>query len=336
MHVYIIKLVCITCQLHSISGTNRTDFDGTDFDFYVISLLLSCFYMVVLFPLGLVGNVLILLVNSDPRQRASNPDVYFTNLALADLVLVLDSLIEVFNLSAHYYDNALLCTCMALFLQVHMYSSVFFLTWMSLDRCVALTGLSPRAMHADGSAARRVCTAIWAAAIACTLLPFAAAHARHGWGRGFCFAGMAEVQWLEVTLGFAVPFCVMGVCYSLIGRVLLRSERPRRAKALRMIVTTVGVFFACWLPENVFISTHLLSGTAEPLRRRRNGTLWQQYPLLGHVVTLAACANSCLNPLVYGLLGQTFRRKLKLFLEHHVHCLHMQPPHVTHMRLHAR
>ncbi|XP_076826513.1 G-protein coupled estrogen receptor 1-like [Brachyhypopomus gauderio] len=302
-------------------GTN-----GTDSDFYLVSLLLSCIYTAVLLPLGLVGNVLILLVNSDPWQRASTPDVYFTNLALADLVLVLDSLIEVFNLSARYYDNAALCTCMALFLQVHMYSSIFFLTWMSLDRYVALTGLSSRALHADGASARRVCAAIWAAATACTLLPFAAAHAHHGWGRGFCFAGVAEVQWLEVTLGFAVPFCVMGVCYSLIGRVLLRSGRPRRAKALRMIVAAVGVFFACWLPENILIGVRLLSGTAEPLHRRCNSTLWQQYPLLGHVVTLAACANSCLNPLVYGLLGRTFRRKLNRFLERHMRCLYT---HVT-------
>ncbi|XP_007256887.3 G-protein coupled estrogen receptor 1-like, partial [Astyanax mexicanus] len=297
----------------------------TETDFYAVNLLLSCFYTVFLFPLGLVGNVLILLVNLDPCQRRSNPDLYFTNLALADLVLVLDSLIEVFNLSGHYYDDAVLCTCMALFLQINMYSSVFSLTWMSLDRCVALTGLSSRSLAATHNSLSHhsslMCTVIWVAAIACTLLPFATAHAQHGWGRGFCFAAAAEVQWLEVTLGFAVPFCIMGVCYALIGHALLQSERPRRAKALRMIAAAVGVFFVCWLPENVFICVHLLCGATEPSRRRGNSTLWQQYPLTGHVVTLAACANSCLNPLVYGLLGKTFRRKLNLFLKHHLHCL---------------
>ncbi|KAL7874840.1 hypothetical protein SRHO_G00058100 [Serrasalmus rhombeus] len=312
----------------------------TDTDFYTFNLLLSCFYTAFLFPLGLVGNILILLVNQDSGQQRSRPDPYFTNLALADLVLVLDSLIEVFNLSAHYYDDAVLCTCMALFLQVNMYSSVFFLTWMSLDRCLALTGLTSHALAAaHGSVSRHsglTCAAIWVAAIASTLLPFTTAHARHGWGRGFCFASAPEVQWLEVTLGFAVPFCVIGVCYALIGRVLLRSGRTHRTKALQMIATAVSVFFVCWLPENVFISVHLLCGTTEPSRRRGNSTLWQQYPLTGHVVTLAACANSCLNPLVYGLLGKTFRRKLHLFLKNHLYC-HDAPQrttNVTHVRFH--
>ncbi|XP_066540117.1 G-protein coupled estrogen receptor 1-like [Hoplias malabaricus] len=309
----------------------------TDADFYVISLLLSCFYAVFLFPLGLVGNVLILMVNLDPRQRRSSPDLYFTNLALADLVLVLDSMIEVFNLSAHYYDDAVLCTCMALFLQVNMYSSVFSLTWMSLDRCLALTALTSRALNTTQSSVDRrsgiTCAAIWVAAVACTLLPFTTAHARHGWGRGFCFASAAEVQWLEVTLGFAVPFCVIGVCYALIGQTLLRSRRSRRAKTLRMIAAAVGVFFVCWLPENIFIGFHLLSGTTEPSRRRGNSTLWQQYSLTGHVVTLAACANSCLNPLVYGLMGSTFRQKLQVFFRNHVQCLHTRSQTANRTRL---
>lgn len=309
-----------------VIDVNETN--STSPDTYAINLLLSCIYTVLLFPLGLVGNILILLVNFDPRQRMSPPDLYFTNLALADLVLVLDSLIEVFNLSEHYYDDAVLCSCMAIFLQVNMYSSVFSLTWMSLDRCLALTGLSARALPENVSVshhsriARRACVTIWAAATLCTLIPFATAHMHHGWGRGFCFAGVAEVQWLEVTLGFALPFCVMGVCYTLIARVLLRSDRPQRTKALRMIVAAVSVFFVCWLPENVFISVHLLSGDTEASRRRGNHTLWQRYPLTGHVVTLAACANSCLNPLVYSLLGNTFRQKLQVFVTHHVRCLH--------------
>ncbi|XP_030624665.1 G-protein coupled estrogen receptor 1-like [Chanos chanos] len=319
------------------SDSNQTDSNSQNS--YTVSLLLSCLYTVLLFPLGLVGNVLILLVNFDPCQRMSSPDLYFTNLALADLVLVLDSLIEVFNLSAHYYDNAVLCTCMALFLQVNMYSSVFSLTWMSLDRCLALTQLSTRAMPVNTSVrqrprlAQRACLAIWAAAVLSTLLPFASAHIHHGWGRGFCFAGAVEVQWVEVTLGFVLPFCVMGVCYALIARALLRASRrgngsrtapparARRGKALRMIVAAVTVFFVCWLPENVFVGVNLLRGVTEGPRRRGNRTLWQRYPLTGHIVTLAACANSCLNPLVYSLLGKTFRRKLRIFIKHHAHCL---------------
>lgn len=212
--------------------------------------------------------------------------------------------------------------------QVNMYSSVFSLTWMSLDRCMALTGLSDRALSPSASLqrARLACITIWVAACLLTLLPFGAAHARHGWGQGFCFAGMAEVQWLEVTVGFFLPFCIICVCYTLIGRVLVKTRSPAvaqrrgRLKALRMIVGAVTVFFVCWLPENVFISMHLLHGATGPSRRRGNSSLWQQYPLTGHLVTLAACTNSCLNPLLYSLIGGTFTHKLRLFIKHHARC----------------
>ncbi|XP_040923051.1 G-protein coupled estrogen receptor 1-like [Toxotes jaculatrix] len=280
---------------------------------YIISLILSSLYTILLFPIGFIGNILILVVNLDHRGRLTAPDLYFVNLAVADLVLVADSLIEVFNLKQGYYNKAGLCTFMNLFQQVNMYSSVFFLTWMSFDRFVALTGFMGRSMPR----ARLSCCLIWVSASLLTLLPFAIAQAQHAGELNFCFANVTQIQWLEVMLGFLLPFCVLGLCYWRIAQVLQRSQReqdgpqqrPRRQKALRMISAAVLVFFLCWLPENVFVSVHLLRGDTD------GSTLWQDYPLTGHTVRLAAFSNSCLNPLIYSLLGETFQDKMKLFLQ---------------------
>ncbi|XP_075949635.1 G-protein coupled estrogen receptor 1-like [Anarhichas minor] len=276
---------------------------------YIISLFLSSLYIVLLFPVGLLGNILILVVNLNPSSRLTAPDLYFVNLAAADLALVADSLIEVFNLKQGYYDKPGLCTFMNLFQQVNMYSSVFFLTWMSFDRFVVLTGLTGRSMpHA-----RLSCCLIWVSSSLLTVFPFAIAQRQHIGELHFCFANVTQIQWLEVIVGFLLPFCILGLCYWRIARVLQRSLReqdgqqrnPRRQKALRMISAAVLVFFLCWLPENVFISFHLLRGEAN------RGTLWQDYPLTGHAVRLAAFSNSCLNPLIYSFLGETFQEKLR-------------------------
>lgn len=282
-------------------------------DNYFISLILSCLYTIFLFPVGFVGNILILVVNLSHGSRLTAPDVYFVNLAVADLMLVLDSLIEVFNLKRGYYENVALCTFMALFQQVNMYSSVFFLTWMSFDRFKVLTATAGRRLPQ----ARLSCCLIWVSSSFLTVLPFAIAHAQHRGELHFCFANVSQVLWLEVMLGFLVPFCILGVCYWRISRRLLRSrlehsgpqQWPRRLKALRMIFAAVLVFFLCWLPENVFVCMHLLGGAAE------DSTMWQDYPLAAHVVSLAAFSNSCLNPLIYSFLGETFRDKLRLFME---------------------
>ncbi|KAM9817408.1 G-protein coupled estrogen receptor 1-like [Neosynchiropus ocellatus] len=284
---------------------------------YVTSLVLSCLYTLFLFPVGLIGNILILVVNLKHKGPLKAPDLYFVNLAVADLALVADSLIEVFNLKRGYYDKAVLCTFMNLFQQINMYSSVFFLTWMSCDRLLMITGSRGRSMPR----ARLSCCLIWILSCLLTMLPFTVAQVQHAGETHFCFANVSQIQWMEVMMGFLLPFCVMGLCYWRIARVLHHSERqvhlhqrPRRQKALRMISAAVFVFFLCWLPENTFICVHLLR-TA-----KRKSTLWEDYQWTGHAVRLAAFSNSCLNPLIYSFLGKSFQEKLKLFLHFKTSC----------------
>lgn len=283
---------------------------------YLIGLILSCLYTILLFPIGFIGNIMILVVNIRFREKMTIPDLYFINLAAADLILVADSLIEVFNLSEKYYDITILCTFMSLFLQINMYSSIFFLTWMSFDRYIALTKVLKSNIFRTKEHAKLSCGLIWMASISATLLPFTAVQVQHSEDGHFCFADVKEIQWLEITLGFIIPFMIIGLCYSLIIRVLIRAHkhrnlRLRRQKALRMIVVVVLVFFVCWLPENVFISIGLLQNKDE----QNNESFRHNHPLTGHIVNLAAFSNSCLNPLIYSFLGETFRDKLRLYVK---------------------
>uniref|UniRef100_A0A8C7ZF50 G-protein coupled estrogen receptor 1 n=1 Tax=Oryzias sinensis TaxID=183150 RepID=A0A8C7ZF50_9TELE len=310
-----------TEPLNTSDAFNCTDLseNSDKYQSYIAGLFLSCLYTILLFPIGFIGNILILVVNLNHREKMTIPDVYFVNLAVADLILVADSLIEVFNLNEKYYDYAVLCTFMSLFLQVNMYSSIFFLTWMSFDRYVALASTMNSSPLRTMQHAKLSCGLIWMAAILATLLPFTIVQTQHRGELHFCFANVYEIQWLEVTIGFLVPFTIIGLCYSLIGRILMKAQKhhglwPRRQKALRMIVVVVLVFFICWLPENVFISIQLLQGKADSSQRTAV-TLWHDYPLTGHIVNLAAFSNSCLNPIIYSFLGETFRDKLRLFIK---------------------
>ncbi|ELV11026.1 G-protein coupled estrogen receptor 1 [Tupaia chinensis] len=308
----------LTHPPHGATLGNQTG-DLSEHQQYVIGLFLSCLYTIFLFPIGFVGNILILVVNISFREKMTIPDLYFINLAAADLILVADSLIEVFNLDEQYYDIAVLCTFMSLFLQINMYSSVFFLTWMSFDRYIALAKAMRSSLFRTKHHARLSCGLIWMASVSATLVPFTAVHLQHTEEVCFCFADVKEIQWLEVTLGFIIPFAIIGLCYSLIVRVLIKAHkhrglRPRRQKALRMIFAVVLVFFICWLPENVFISVHLLQRT-QPGAAPCQQSFRHAYPLTGHIVNLAAFSNSCLNPLIYSFLGETFRDKLRLYIE---------------------
>ncbi|KAM4631800.1 G-protein coupled estrogen receptor 1-like [Discoglossus pictus] len=326
MDVYSTRLPLVVCNISSLEWNNSNICNSsTEADVvldinqhYIIGLVLSCLYTILLFPIGFLGNILILVVNIKFRDKMTIPDLYFVNLAAADLILVADSLIEVFNLNEKYYDIAILCTFMSLFLQINMYSSIFFLTWMSFDRYIALAKTMRSNIFRTKEHARISCGLIWMASISATLLPFTAVQVQHSHDGNFCFADVKEIQWLEITLGFLIPFATIGVCYSLIIRVLVRAHkhrhlRLRRQKALRMIVVVVLVFFICWLPENVFISISLLQSYSND--QPSNESFRHRHPLAGHIVNLAAFSNSCLNPLIYSFLGETFRVKFRLYIK---------------------
>ncbi|XP_063284971.1 G-protein coupled estrogen receptor 1 [Pelobates fuscus] len=326
MDIYSTGFPSMTCNLSTVdlnesSACNATVTAGGVSDknnHYFISLFLSCLYTILLFPIGFLGNIMILVVNIRFREKMTIPDLYFINLAAADLILVADSLIEVFNLNEKYYDITILCTFMSLFLQINMYSSIFFLTWMSFDRYIALAKVMKSNLFRTKEHARLSCVLIWMASISATLLPFTAVQVQHTDDVQFCFADVRAIQWLEITLGFIIPFAIIGLCYSLIIRVLIRAHkhrslRPRRQKALRMIVVVVLVFFICWLPENVFISIGLLQGNKDD--QSDNPSFRHSHPLTEHIVNLAAFSNSCLNPLIYSFLGETFRDKLRLYVK---------------------
>jgi G protein-coupled receptor 30 len=186
-----------TEQLNTSYDYNVTDASENPdtYQFYTIGLFLSCLYTILLFPIGFIGNILILVVNLNHREKMTIPDLYFVNLAVADLILVADSLIEVFNLNEKYYEYAVLCTFMSLFLQVNMYSSIFFLTWMSFDRYVALASSMSSSPLRTMQHAKLSCSLIWMASILATLLPFTIVQTQHRGEVHFCFANVFEIQW---------------------------------------------------------------------------------------------------------------------------------------------
>ncbi|XP_053550409.1 G-protein coupled estrogen receptor 1 [Bombina bombina] len=326
MDIYSTRPPLLVCNMSTLGWNGSNVCNGSSFgeaildinQHYIIGLVLSCLYTILLFPIGFLGNIMILVVNISFREKMTIPDLYFINLAAADLILVADSLIEVFNLNDKYYDIAIICTFMSLFLQINMYSSIFFLTWMSFDRYIALAKTMKSNIFRTKEHARISCGLIWMASISATLVPFTVVQVQHTQEGHFCFADVKEIQWLEITLGFLIPFAIIGLCYSLIIRVLIRAHkhrrlRPRRQKALLMIVVVVLVFFICWLPENVFISIGLLQEYNH--EQPSNQSFRHNHPLAGHIVNLAAFSNSCLNPIIYSFLGETFRVKFRLYIK---------------------
>nr|XP_013807891.1 PREDICTED: C5a anaphylatoxin chemotactic receptor 1-like [Apteryx mantelli mantelli] len=108
---------------------------------------------------------------------------------------------------------------------------------------------------------------------------------------------------LRFLCGFLVPFVVITACYSLL-LARVRSKRfARSQKAIKLILVVIVSFFVCWLPYHV---VGLILASTLPHTSLFKGAL-EADPYVAGI----AYINSCLNPIIYVIVGQDFKDKFR-------------------------
>ncbi|CDQ86938.1 unnamed protein product [Oncorhynchus mykiss] len=102
-----------------------------------INLIFVGVYVLV-FTVGLFLNLTALVVFFCYTKLWSHTMVYMTNLAIADLLLVLTLPLRIYYHLGLSGLPQVLCEGMGLVLLVNMYGSIFLLTCMCFDRCMAV------------------------------------------------------------------------------------------------------------------------------------------------------------------------------------------------------
>uniref|UniRef100_G3NHK6 Angiotensin II receptor, type 1b n=1 Tax=Gasterosteus aculeatus TaxID=69293 RepID=G3NHK6_GASAC len=123
---------------------------------------------------------------------------------------------------------------------------------------------------------------------------------------------LLAISLMKSLLGFLVPFVIIITCYCLIGRELVRarhiqkSSRSRGDEVLRMLAAAVLAFFLCWVPHQVF---HLMQMLTQ-LSLEKDCAIIEIIDTAMPFTICIAYFNSCVNPIVYGFVGNNFRKNL--------------------------
>ncbi|XP_046702728.1 C-C chemokine receptor type 4-like [Silurus meridionalis] len=290
----------------------------------ILPLLYSVFFVV-----GLLANMLVLWVILRGTRIKSMNDVSLLNLVISDLLLI-----STLPFLAHYArDNwvfgSTMCTLVLSVYHIVFYAGIFFIVLMSIDRYLAI-------VHAMSSLRIRTKTYgilasifIWILAVASSFPELRYLGVINKKNKTLCSAypenNHHDIKSGSIfkmnVLGLLIPLSIVGFCYSMVLRKL-QTLRNSKKLSVRLVIVVMVVFFCCWIPYNI---AAFLKALELKLILTPGCELSKTIQLLLQITEAVAYSHSCLNPFIYMLVGQKFRRHLaRLLLQtpcSHVQCM---------------
>ncbi|XP_032881948.1 mu-type opioid receptor [Amblyraja radiata] len=285
----------------------------------ISSIIITALYSIVC-VLGLVGNVLVMFVIVRYTKMKTATNIYIFNLALADALATSTLPFQNINyLMGSWPFGKLLCKVIMSIDYYNMFTSIFTLTTMSMDRYIAVChpvkALDFRTAH--NAKIINVCIWILSSAIGLPVMIMATTMLNHG--ELECTLKFPHPYWywdnlLKICVfifAFIMPVLIITVCYGLMilrlksVRILSGSKGKDRnlRRITRMVMVVVVVFIICWTPIHIYVILRALVKIPSTVL---DMVAWHFCIALGYT-------NSCLNPVLYAYLDENFKRCFREF-----------------------
>ncbi|KAM6960310.1 lysophosphatidic acid receptor 6 [Tautogolabrus adspersus] len=262
-----------------------------------------------IFIIGFILNIIALVVFCGNSRSRSQTIVYMTNLAIADLMLILTLPMRIYYHLGYCDLPQWLCNILTLVLKANMYSSIFLLTCICCDRCLAVTLHMSTRVQEGRKKAPLVCLGIWMLTFGASVPIYLSKDIRHEQNQCFDSVPVFAIRCIVVLptlfVGFGIPLVVMLICSWFLVRAVRRSTVAQTnlvdsSKISKMIFTSLLVFLISFLPYHTIL--FLLS------RDPHNKGMLDAY---GYSL-MVACLNTVLDPMAYYFTADTFRRKVDM------------------------
>lgn len=279
--------------------------------------IISVVVYIISFVLGVIGNGTVIWVTAFKSKKTVN-SVWLLNLAMADFVFVffLPFYIDYILRDFHWEFGVAMCKINSFVSVMNMYASVLFLTVLSIDRYISIVHFNWSQRYRTVERAWVICGCMWviAAALSCPALIFRDTMRLHN--KVVCFSNFHAqdghtaamrhiiIVAIRTTVGFLLPFtaiCVTGILLTV--KVNRSQEAVRVSSFSKTLTAVILAFFLCWAPFHTFSLMELsIHSSFYLLNILKTG-----FPL----ATSLGFFNSCINPLLYMLLGKKVRHILK-------------------------
>ncbi|XP_027146325.1 chemokine (C motif) receptor 1a, duplicate 1 isoform X2 [Larimichthys crocea] len=251
------------------------------------SIVIPIFFSVVII-LSIIGNVLVLVILALYENLKSLTNIFILNLAISDLVFTTGlPFWAIYHIWGWLFSETL-CKIVSFVFFTGFYSSILFLTIMTVYRYLAvvhpLSGLNTHNINIGIFFS----FLLWMISIG---------------------AAMPSLLYSSIV---SIPLKVMAFCYIRILRRIRKTRSHTKNRAVKLVFCIVAVFFLGWVPYNVLIFLRNLADNVVPPFDKCEISIQIDYAY--YVSRLIAFSHCCLNPVFYAFVGVKFRRHLKSML----------------------
>ncbi|XP_070694750.1 C-X-C chemokine receptor type 2 [Pempheris klunzingeri] len=278
---------------------------------------------IVVFVFSIVGNSVVVFVVCYMKKGRATADIYLMHLAVADLLFSITLPFWAIDAHSGWIFGNFLCKLLSGFQEASLYSGVFLLACISVDRHFAIVRAT-RVLSSHRMLVKVMCSVVWLVAGLLSLPVVIQKESMYAdeLGETICYenlTGESSQHWrvsirvVRHTMGFFLPLVVMAVCYTWTLVTLFHTRNQQKHKAIRIILAVVLAFVVCWLPYNITIMIDTLIKASDV------ATCDTRYRVeaMVHVTQVLAFMHCAVNPVLYAFIGQKFRNQLLLALYRH-------------------
>nr|XP_055065447.1 C-C chemokine receptor type 5-like isoform X3 [Misgurnus anguillicaudatus] len=276
-------------------------------------VFLPTFYSIV-FIIGFIGNGLVVWVLIRYRQNFNMTDVCLLNLAIADLLFLVSLPFWAHSARADWIFGKFMCHTVTGLYTLGLYGSIFFMVLMTVDRYVFI--VHPNSIFSKNHSAKMglvLASFVWILSMFASLPNIIIAHESKEMNNSTYCGSYYSSDALKTFIYFKInvlslflPLIIMGYCYARIIPTLINLKSQNQHKIIRLILAVVAVYFLFWTPYNItiFLLFMQTQGYMQSHEWQNSLSLTMQW------VETIAYSHCCLNPIIYGLVGEKFRREV--------------------------
>ncbi|CAK6963936.1 leukotriene B4 receptor 1 [Scomber scombrus] len=298
-----------SAELSSSEEMAPEEFDG--------GTAVACVILGLSFLVGAPGNLLVIWTILRHVKQRSHTVVLILHLSIADLLVLITLPLWIYSLAQSWVFGEASCKAMVYMINACMYSSVFFITLMSVERFVAVRYPFASADWKRKKALSKVLLALWTAAFLFSIPVIPTQIVGNDSGEEHCLYRLytsPTQEWvcvlLETLVGYVLPFSILVVCYGCLCSRITQMTFKSKRKSTVLIASVVVVFAICWTPHHIgnILSLIILALEDSPnVAERLESARVTMTFIAGAMVFIS----STVNPLLYMFAARSFRSSLR-------------------------